>query len=444
MREKTLYCCSECGQTETKWVGRCPGCGEWNTFMESAGEKKTKRSDPARSATIPLIRVDAKEDLRFDSGCAEINRVLGGGIMKGGTVLLGGEPGIGKSTLMLMLAAGVKTPGKILYLSGEESPEQIKMRAERIGALSQHIEISTETDMEIVTEILKSLKPVLVIVDSIQSVKTRELGAISGTVNQMKYAAQELIDWAKLHNTSLFLIGHVTKEGTIAGPKVIEHMVDTVLQFEAADQDFRFLRAVKNRFGSVDEIGIFEMNEDGLKEIKNAADLFLEKRSGPLPPGIVVAPLFEGSRVLLVELQSLVAPAKGGLPRVFSDRIDPRLVFKAEGVLEKHCGVQFANYDVYVNVAGGLQIREVGIELPLCLSLFSARMGVPFPQQTAVCGEVSLAGEIRSIKQLEKRIKTAAELGFIKIIGPVVKETPVGDYQGVLSLAEAVRTAFGQ
>jgi len=327
----------------------------------------------------------------------------------------------------------------VLLVSGEESPEQIKLRAGRIHALSERIEICTETDLDSLRRVLEAVKPVLVIVDSIQTLKSADLGPVPGTVNQMKYAVQELSDWAKLHRTSLFLVGHVTKEGAIAGPKVVEHLVDTVLQFEASDQDLRFLRAVKNRFGSVDEIGIFRMNEDGLEQIKNANELFLEKRSGPLPPGIVVAPLIEGSRALLVELQSLAAPAKGGLPRVFSDRIDPRLVWKAVGVLEKYCGLSFANHDSYVNVAGGLQIREVGIELPLCLSLYSARLGVSFPERTAVCGEVSLAGEIRMIRQAEKRLKTAQELGFERVIGPV---TDAPGWVGAAVLQDAVRLAF--
>ncbi|MBN2352273.1 MAG: DNA repair protein RadA [Spirochaetales bacterium] len=434
-----MFICGACGHTEPKWLGRCPACGEWNTFAAGPSPVKKKSETGAAPATIPLTRVEDREDVRFDSGLPEVNRVLGGGIVRGSTVLLGGEPGIGKSTLMLQVAAGVQSPGRVLLVSGEESPEQIKLRAGRIRALSERIEICTETDLDSLRRVLEAVKPVLVVIDSIQTLKSTDLGPVPGTVNQMKYAVQELSDWAKLHRTTLFLVGHVTKEGAIAGPKVVEHLVDTVLQFEASDQDLRFLRAVKNRFGSVDEIGIFRMNEDGLEQIKNANELFLQKRSGALPPGIVVAPLIEGSRALLVELQSLAAPAKGGLPRVFSDRIDPRLVWKAVGVIEKYCGISFANHDSYVNVAGGLQIREVGIELPLCLSLYSARLGVPFPVRTAVCGEVSLAGEIRMIRQAEKRLKTAQELGFERIIGPVT-DTP--GWLGAAVLQDAVRLAF--
>jgi DNA repair protein RadA/Sms len=442
--EKTIFICGQCGHREPKWLGRCPACGEWNTFAAGQAARQKKGGADASPSTVPLIRVEDRDDVRFDSGLEEVNRVLGGGIVKGATVLLGGEPGIGKSTLMLQLAAGLKTPGRVLLISGEESPEQIKLRAARIGALAGHIEICTATDLDAIGRALAEVKPVLAIVDSLQTIKSSDLGPVSGTVNQMKYAAQELADWAKLHRTSLFLVGHVTKEGAIAGPKVVEHLVDTVLQFEPADNDLRFLRAVKNRFGSVDEIGIFRMNENGLVEIKDSNDLFLEKRSGPLPSGIVVAPVFEGSRVLLVELQSLAAPAKGGMPRVFSDRIDPRLVWKAVGVLEKYCGVQFGNYDVYVNVAGGLQIREVGIELPLCLSLYSARLGVPFPERTAVCGEVSLAGEIRSVKRIDQRWKTAAELGFQTMIGPANREKGPEEkgFLGAADLKAAVRLAF--
>jgi DNA repair protein RadA/Sms len=438
-QEKTTFVCGRCGHTEPKWLGRCPACGEWNTFAAGPVAGRKKREVGAAPATMPLTRVEDREDLRFDSGLPEVNRVLGGGIVRGATVLLGGEPGIGKSTLMLQLASGIGSPGRVLLVSGEESPEQIKLRAGRVGALSEKIEICTETDLEALKAVLEAVKPVLVVVDSIQTLRSADLGPVPGTVNQMKYAAQELADWAKLHRTSLFLVGHVTKEGAIAGPKVVEHLVDTVLQFEAADQDLRFLRAVKNRFGSVDEIGIFRMNEDGLEQIKNANELFLEKRTGALPPGIVVAPLIEGSRALLVELQSLAAPAKGGLPRVFSDRIDARLVWKAVGVLERYCGLSFANYDAYVNVAGGLQIREVGIELPLCLSLYSARLGVSFPERTAVCGEVSLAGEIRAVRQAEKRLKTAQELGFQSVIGP---RNAMPGWRGAATLQDAVQLAF--
>jgi DNA repair protein RadA/Sms len=442
--EKTMFICNACGHTEPKWLGRCPACGEWNTFAAGQTQKVKKGEGGKRPVTVPLSRVDDHEDARFDSGLDELNRVLGGGIVKGSAILLGGEPGIGKSTLMLQIAAGIKTTGRVLLVSGEESPEQIKMRAGRIGALADNIEICTETDLDDLHRVLEQVKPVLVIVDSIQTLKNRDLGPVSGTVNQMRYAAQELTDWAKLHRTAIFFVGHVTKEGAIAGPKVVEHLVDTVLQFEPSDHDLRFLRAVKNRFGSVDEIGIFRMNEDGLEQIKDSNALFLEKRSGALPPGIVVAPVFEGSRVLLVELQSLAAPAKGGMPRVFSDRIDARLVWKAVGVLEKYCGVQFGQYDIYVNVAGGLSIREVGIELPLCLSLYSARQGISLPERTVICGEVSLAGELRPVKQMDKRLKTALDLGFETMIGPASSERMNGEpgFKGAVDLRESVRLAF--
>ncbi|MBN1525496.1 MAG: DNA repair protein RadA [Spirochaetales bacterium] len=445
MTEKTIFLCSECGHAEPKWLGRCPDCGNWNTLFESTQQKKSQKSNTPQHTmkTIPLNIVESTQALRISSGLTELDRVLGGGIMKSATVLVGGEPGIGKSTLMLMAASRLSTMGKVLYISGEESPEQIKLRAQRINALADHIELCIETDVESIIHILNKLKPVMVIVDSIQTLKKQELGLVAGTVNQIKFTAQELIDWTKQHNTSLFMVGHVTKEGTIAGPKVIEHMVDTVLQFESADNDIRLLRASKNRFGSIDEIGIFQMLENGLVQPDDSESLFLEKRNGVLPAGVVVAPVYEGSRVILLEIQSLVVPAKGGISRVYSDRIDARVVWKAQAVLEKHCSLQFGSYDMYVNVAGGLSIKEVGIELPLCLALFSARTGIPFPSHTTVTGEVSLAGEIRNVKHLEKRVKTAAELGFSKMIGPF--QASMGNnknYLGVSLIQEAVRGVF--
>ncbi|RPJ07195.1 MAG: DNA repair protein RadA [Spirochaetaceae bacterium] len=464
MADKTIYTCSECGHTEPKWLGRCPDCSNWNTFVESTNRLK-KNVTAARTGNahgrsvpvaIPLHKIESTQALRMDSGIQELNRVLGGGgggggepgsagIMRGASVLVAGEPGIGKSTLMLMIASHADTKGRVLYVTGEESPEQIAMRARRTGTQSTQIEILAETDVDSVITALDTMKPSIVIVDSIQTLKKSELGMVAGTVNQMKFCAQELIDWTKLHNTALFLVGHVTKEGLIAGPKVIEHMVDTVLQFEQADQDLRFLRSSKNRFGSVDEIGIFRMEENGLVQPDDTESLFLEKRQSDLPAGIVVAPIYEGSRVILLEIQSLVVPVRGGTSRVYSDRIDARVVWKAQAVLEKHCSLDFNSYDMYVNVAGGLSIREVGIELPLVLSLFSARTGVAFPSHAAVTGEVSLAGEIRNVRHLEKRIKTARELGFSLMVGPLAG-TQVASrelkYEGVSNVQEAVKKAF--
>jgi DNA repair protein RadA/Sms len=446
MKQKIHYVCGSCGHTEPKWLGRCPECGSWNTLQESEVEShKGVKKSAANPTTVPLSSLQKKQDLRFDCGNEEINRVLGGGIMKGSSILIGGEPGIGKSTLMLQLASTIKSGGRVLYISGEESPAQLKMHADRLGITASHIEVLAETEMSVINTMLDRVNPVLVIVDSIQTIMDHELGMVAGSVNQIKYCAQELIEWVKTKASALFLIGHVTKEGSIAGPKVIEHMVDTVLSFETADNDVRFLRANKNRFGASDEIGIFRMTENGLAQVKNAATLFLEQRAGEVPPGIVITPLYEGSRVLLVEIQCLVIPAKGGISRVYSDRIDARVVSKAAAVLEKHLNITLTDYDIYVNVAGGLQVKEVGVELPLCLAIYSARLNVPLPLHTAVCGEVSLAGEIRTVKQLAKRLKTAGDLGFSSLAGPKADETlPLkdGEYKGFSSLKQAVLSMF--
>jgi DNA repair protein RadA/Sms len=446
MKAKISYICSHCGHSEPKWLGRCPECGNWNTLHErETGRGTASKKVKKELFTVPLSSLEKKQDLRFDAGIDEINRVLGGGIMKGSSILIGGEPGIGKTTLMLQLAGTIKSKGRILYISGEESPEQLKMHADRIGMSSPAIEVFSDTEMSALTAVLDKVNPVLIIIDSVQTIIDHELGMVAGTVNQIKYCSAELIEWVKSKTAALFLIGHITKEGTIAGPKVIEHMVDTVLSFESADNDIRFLRTNKNRFGPSDEIGIFRMTEQGLIQIDNAATLFLEQREGTIPPGIVIAPVYEGSRILMVELQCLVVPAKGGISRVFSDRIDARMVSKAAAVLEKHLNIQLTNYDIYVNVAGGLQVKEVGIELPLCMALYSARLNTPLPLKSALCGEVSLAGEIRPLKQLDKRIKTAHELGFTSVFGPVAKETSPAltiDYQGCSTLQQAASLIF--
>jgi DNA repair protein RadA/Sms len=448
MKAKISYICSHCGHSEPKWLGRCPECGNWNTLQErETGRGTASKKVKKESFTVPLSSLEKKQDLRFDAGIDEINRVLGGGIMKGSSILIGGEPGIGKTTLMLQLAGTIKSKGRILFISGEESPEQLKMHADRIGMSSPAIEVFSDTEMSALTTILDQVNPVLIIIDSIQTIINHELGMVAGTVNQIKYCSAEFIEWVKNKTAALFLIGHITKEGTIAGPKVIEHMVDTVLSFESADNDIRFLRTNKNRFGPSDEIGIFRMTEQGLTQIDNAATLFLEQREGTIPPGIVIAPVYEGSRILMVELQCLVVPAKGGISRVFSDRIDARMVSKAAAVLEKHLNIQLTNYDIYINVAGGLQVKEVGIELPLCMALYSARLNTPLPLKSALCGEVSLAGEIRPLKQLDKRIKTAHELGFSSVFGPAAKETSRArtvDYQGCSNLQQAASLIFSK
>lgn len=423
---KTVFRCSNCSHEEPKWLGRCPECGEWNTLIETAslneqaGGFSTRNKKPAQS--LPLSVVDPSEGVRVSSGIAELDRVLGGGVMKRSSVLLGGEPGIGKSTLLLQMAASAQTNGRILYISGEESAGQLRMRADRLGLMassrSDRIEVCcTGALMEIET-VLNAVKPVMVVVDSAQTLHTDEAGPIPGTVNQMKFCAWELISWIKEHDAILFLVAHVTKEGIISGPKTLEHMVDTVLYFEQNDADSRFLRASKNRFGSVDEIGIFTMTEKGLAMVEDPSQLFLVRREGELPPGVSIAAVMEGSRALLVEIQALTVPAKGAMNRVFSDKIDSARVSRIAATLEKHLNLRLSDQDLYINVAGGIRISEVGVDLALATALYSARTNIPVPMKTVVAGELSLAGEVRPLRRLPVRVKTSNSMGFDRFVGP--------------------------
>jgi DNA repair protein RadA/Sms len=425
-----VYRCSSCGHEEPKWLGRCPDCGEWNTLIETAVHSvKSGRSAAEKNAvpqSMPLSAIDPQEGSWIKSGIAELDRVLGGGIMRRSAVLVGGEPGIGKSTLLLQAAALAETKGRIVYVSGEESAGQIKMRANRLGISGERIEIVCSGNLDDILPILDAVKPVIIMIDSIQTLYTPEAGLIPGTVNQMKYCSFELINWAKDHDAALFLAAHVTKDGIIAGPKTLEHMVDTVLYFEQNDGDSRFLRAAKNRFGSVDEIGIFTMGEKGLQQVEDPSTLFLVNREGILPPGIATAAVLEGSRTLLVEIQALVVPAKGSMSRVFSDKIDSARVSRIAATLEKHLNLRLSDHDLYVNVAGGIRIAEVGVELALAGALYSAKTGLPLPEKTAITGELSLAGEVRPVRRSQSRIKTAKNLGFEQFLGPIPEVAETG------------------
>ena len=379
-----VFRCSSCGHEEPKWLGRCPECGEWNTLIETAvnaaagrGGGRSGGANRALPQSLPLSAVDPQEGSRISSGIGELDRVLGGGIMKRSAVLVGGEPGIGKSTLLLQAAAAAETKGRVLYISGEESAGQLRLRADRLGLNSgsgmERIEVVCTGNLEEIETILNAVKPILVLVDSAQTLFSADAGSVPGTINQMKYCAFELIAWVKEHDAALFLVAHVTKEGLIAGPKTLEHMVDTVLYFEQNDktaglsgaQDCRFLRAAKNRFGSVDEIGIFTMGERGLAAVEDTGSLFLIRREGALPAGVATAAVLEGTRTILVEIQALTIPAKGAVSRVFSDKIDSARVSRVAAALEKHLSLRLSDQDLYVNVAGGIRITEVGVELAL-------------------------------------------------------------------------------
>ncbi|MDR2767423.1 MAG: DNA repair protein RadA [Treponema sp.] len=424
-----VYRCSSCGHEETKWLGRCPECGEWNTLTESAVSAAALRVH-SHAQSFPLSSVDPEEGSRISSGMAELDRVLGGGIMKRSAVLLGGEPGIGKSTLLLLVSVRAATKGRVLYISAEESAGQVRTRADRLGLAGStgidRIEICCTGRLEDILVLLDAVKPVLIMADSAQTLHTDAAGPSPGTVNQMKFCSYELISWAKEHDAALFLAAHVTKDGIISGPKTLEHMVDTVLYFEqgeggSAAGDCRFLRAVKNRFGSVDEIGIFTMEEKGLIMVEDPSSLFLVRREGALPAGIAIAAVIEGTRTLLVEIQALTVPAKGAVSRVFSLAVENGRVSRVAAALEKHLGLRLSDQDIYVNVAGGIRITEVGVELAVAAAIYSSRTGIALKRQEAIAGELSLAGEVLPVRRLANRSKAALGLGFTLVTAKDLK-----------------------
>ena len=419
-----FYKCSACGYSQPGWLGRCPECGEWNTLEEcivdpnAAGTAVRDKDSAAKAKPVPMGKIQIQDDGRISTGNAEFDRVLGGGATKRSAVLIGGEPGIGKSTLLLQTAAGIETKGRILYVSREESASQIKGRAVRLGLQVDSVEILCTMRLEDILDALDQINPSVVIVDSIQTVYSVQAGIVPGTVSQLKYCSNELIGWVKERDSVLFMTAHVTKDGQISGPKSLEHMVDTVISFERSGDEFRFLRAQKNRFGSVDELGIFEMDSDGLKCVADPSALFITRREGGIPAGVACVPVFEGSRVFIVEIQALTVPAKSSLNRVYSEKIDSARVSRVAAVLEKRVGMKFSDQDIYINVAGGVRLTESAIDAALAAALYSARTDLSLPEKTLVVGELSLAGEIRPVTKLRQRVKTAAELGFDRIIAP--------------------------
>ncbi len=450
-KSKTVFVCDICGHEEAKWAGRCPSCQNWNCFSETTvrqekGGKVSGKADDGKVLKISEIKSSSAEPL--DSGINEINRVLGGGIIPGSVVLIGGEPGIGKSTLMLQLCRTVSNSKKVLYISGEESPSQIKGRSERINGQEEgKLELFFNTELNSIMKAIRSSRADIIIIDSIQTIYSTEIGSVPGTVSQLKYCAQELTDLVKQTEGALFFIAHVTKEGVIAGPRVVEHMVDTVLYFEHTGNDLRVLRAAKNRFGSVDELGLFRMGDKGLKQIGDPENAFLVKREGEIPPGVCIAPVHEGSRIFLVEIQALTVPAKGGISRIYSDRIDSQRISRISAVIEKHASLKFSDQDIYINVAGGIRIREVGIELPAALALYSARTGIPVPEGIASAGELSLTGEILPVSAADRRINTASGFGIKKFYTPGAlyrDEKIETSYSEVRNIKDAVRDVFNR
>ena len=435
-RVRTIFACTECGAQQPKWMGRCPECAAWSTLVEeSVGGPSAP--DPLASAGAPvvgakpqrLVDVDAEGQPRLATGIPELDRVLGGGIVPGSVVLLAGEPGVGKSTLALQLAAGL-APAPVLYVSGEESPEQIRLRADRLPALPERLVVLAETQVEAIFGPWKELGPALVVVDSVQTLRSDRIESAPGSVAQVRECSAMLAAAAKRHGAALVLVGHVTKEGTIAGPRVLEHMVDVVLQFEGdRGHAFRLLRALKNRFGSTQEVGVFNMSSAGLETVANPSELFLaERRSGS--PGSCIAPIVEGTRPMLVEIQALVAPAGYGTARRTSLGVDDGRLALLLAVLDRRAGVDLLSCDVYANAVGGVRVGEPGADLAVALAIASSRLDVPLPADVAACGEIGLGGEVRRVARTDLRVKEAARLGFRRILLPEgvreAREAPAG------------------
>jgi len=411
--------CSECGYYSPRWMGRCPGCGAWQSFAEEAqggGKKAAAKAEPPR----PLSAVTGAEGRRISTGLAELDRVLGGGIVPGAAVLIGGDPGIGKSTLLLQVGRQVAGEyGDVLYVAGEESAPQVRLRAERLGAVHDRLLLTTETDVDALAGLVGKTAPRLVIVDSIQAVFRSGLQAAPGSLGQVRECTLALVRTAKETGVPVFLVGHVTKEGMLAGPRVVEHIVDAVLYLEGErHQAFRILRGVKNRFGSTNEIGVFEMQSTGLAEITNPSRLFLSSGGAEAVPGSAVVSSIEGTRPLLVEIQALVSPSGYGTPRRMTAGVDYNRVILMAAVLEKRVGLELSNQDLYVNAVGGARLSEPAVDLGIALALASGFRDRALPPRTLAVGEVGLTGEVRAVPALDKRLREAAKLGFEAALVP--------------------------
>jgi DNA repair protein RadA/Sms len=435
-REKTLFCCQNCGYQTPKWLGRCPDCGQWESLVEERLTSPAKQPGRAGASQAPkptpLAEIAAGDEERRSTGIGELDRVLGGGMVGGSAVLIGGDPGIGKSTLLLQATASLAGAGvKALYVSGEESAQQIRMRAERLGLGESMAWVLCETSLERVLETAQSLEPDVVAVDSIQAVSSAELGSAAGSIGQVRESAARLVAFSKQSGAACFLVGHVTKEGYLAGPRVLEHMVDTVLYFEGdRGHAFRVLRAVKNRFGSTNEIGVFEMKDSGLTPVLNPSELFLSERPVGAAGSVVVAAM-EGTRPILVELQALVTPSAFGTPRRTTLGIDSNRLALLVAVLEKKVGLQLTGQDIYLNVAGGFSINEPAADLGVVAAVASSFLDRPIDPGTLVIGEVGLAGEVRAVHQGEARVREARKMGFRRCILPAASERRLAAADGL-------------
>ena len=424
-KTKIKYICSNCGYESLRWIGKCPECDSWNSFTEEIVETSPRKANISKSrfSYSKILDISANEDDRIKTGIIEFDRVLGGGIMPGSVILLGGDPGIGKSTIAMQAAASIKE--KVLYVTGEESEKQIKLRSSRLNVKSDSFFVQAETELSNILGAIKEISPSVVIIDSIQTTYRSELENSPGTITQIRECTAMLMEEAKKNHYSVIIIGHVTKEGMIAGPKILEHMVDTVLQFEGeSNHSFRILRAQKNRFGSTNEIGVFEMREDGLREVTNPSELFLSEREKQTP-GSVVTSSIEGSRPILLEVQALVTPSSFGYPQRVSNGFDQKRLSILLAVLEKRANVRASVHNVFVNVAGGIRVIEPAVDLAVCVSIASSLIDKVVDNQTIIIGEVGLGGEIRSVGHIEKRLQEAQKLGFKSAI------IPAGNLKGI-------------
>jgi len=452
MAKEPQYSCAACGSVFTKWSGRCDNCGEWNSISEDAGisgghGKQALGKKRGNTVTLSDLATEEAPPPRTRSSIEELNRVLGGGLVAASAILVGGDPGIGKSTLLLQAAASFADAGlKCVYVSGEEATAQVRMRAQRLGLGKSPVKLAAETNLRNILTTLETEKPDLVIIDSIQTMWLDTVESAPGSVSQVRAAAHELTAFAKRKGVSVVLVGHVTKEGQIAGPRVVEHMVDTVLYFEGErGHQFRILRAVKNRFGPADEIGVFEMTGGGLAEVANPSALFLADRDQPAPGSTIFAGI-EGTRPVLVEIQALVAPTPHSQPRRAVVGWDGSRLAMILAVLESRCGIPFTGLDVYLNIAGGLKITEPAADLAVAAALLSAREDVALPSDTVVFGEISLSGALRAVGQTENRLKEARKLGFSGVIAPAqskIGSAATGKVQQMPDLTSFVGEIFG-
>lgn len=448
-KKKTVFFCKECGNESAKWMGQCPACHAWNSFVEQEVRPAAQGALRPAAGTLPsvptsLSDISLSEEDRVSSGIAELDRVLGGGVVPGSMILVGGDPGIGKSTLLLQACREMAAKGqKLIYISGEESLKQIRMRADRLGEFTGDLKLLCETDLTAIGDILRSERPDIVVIDSIQTMVNAEVSGTPGSVSQVRESTAVLLQLSKSLGISIFIVGHVTKEGTVAGPRILEHMVDTVLYFEGdRHASYRILRGVKNRFGSTNEIGVFEMSEGGLKEVSNPSEYLLSGRPEDAS-GTVTACSIEGTRPILLEIQALVCQTGFGIPRRQSSGADLNRINLLMAVLEKRLGLKLGMCDAYVNIAGGMRIAEPALDLAIAMAVVSSFMNVAVNSRLLAFGEVGLSGEVRGVSQPEQRIREAAKLGYTECVLPRISAQRAGEIKGIrLYPVDSVRDAI--